>query len=128
LQVGAIAGDLEEGGQPAQDHALVVGPGGAAVVGACRGEPVVDQAAGTDEAAGVEPLPLSLGPAQVAVVTRCALMEQGREGQEQLVGDGVLVVPGRGPPQAATAGVVPGPCAVGEDGASRVQIAAVPRQ
>src|SRR5580693_3432054 len=126
LQVGAIAGDLEQGGQPAQDHALVVGPGGAAVVGARRGEPVVDQAARTDEAAGVEPVPFPLSPGQVATVPRRALMEQGGEGQEQLVGDGVLVVPGRVPPQATAAGVVPAAGVVGEDGLCRVQVTAVP--
>src|SRR5260370_15830616 len=54
-------------------------------------------------------------------------MEQGREGQSQPGRDGVLVAPGGVPPQAATAGVVPGPGVVGEDGASRVQIGAVPR-
>jgi hypothetical protein len=44
-----IAGDLEQGTEPAEDHALVIGPRGTAVVLARGGEPVVDQAIGADQ-------------------------------------------------------------------------------
>src|SRR5206468_9626367 len=49
-QIAAVTGDLGQRGQPAQDYALVVGPGGGAVVLAVPGDPVVDQAGRADEA------------------------------------------------------------------------------
>jgi hypothetical protein len=45
-----IARDLEQGAEAAEDHALVIGPRGTAIVLARRGEPVVDQAVGADQA------------------------------------------------------------------------------
>ena len=43
-EVGAVAGDLVQHDEPADDHALIVGPGRAAVVRAVAGRAVVDQA------------------------------------------------------------------------------------
>jgi hypothetical protein len=51
-QVGMITGDLEQGGQAAENDTLVVCPSGLAVVLARRSKPVIDQAAGADETGG----------------------------------------------------------------------------
>ena len=65
LEVGTVAGDLVQHGEAADDHALVVGPGRAAVVHAAGGEPVVDQVARADQPAGLQPPPLAQRPLQV---------------------------------------------------------------
>ena len=58
-EVGVVAGDLVQHGEPADDHALVVGPGRSAVVRAVGGQPVVDQAGRADHAAAGEPPPFA---------------------------------------------------------------------
>ena len=58
-EVGVVAGDLVQRGEPADDHALVVGPGRSAVVRAVGGQPVVDQAGRADHAAAGEPPPFA---------------------------------------------------------------------
>src|ERR1700683_3018455 len=125
-QVSGLAGRLVQRGQPAEDHALVVGPGHAAVVLAPRGEAVIDQAAGSDEAAGMNPVPLPQRPAQVgATIVAAALMQPGGENQEQLVADRVLVPSVRVPPHATAAGAVPARHQVGEDRPGRRQVAVI---
>src|SRR3569833_1137583 len=102
-----VAGGPVELAQPAEHDALVVGPGRLAVVGAAAGEAVVDQMVTVDHAAALEPRPLVLGPAQVRRVTGNAVVQGRGELEEQLVRDGVLVVLGLAPPDAAAAGAVP---------------------
>ena len=115
-----------QGGETAEDHALVVGPGRAAVVRAGGGEPVVDQAGRADHAASVQPLPLPQRPVSVLLLAGYPGGEQRGEGEEQFVGDRVLVVPLLVPPQPAAAGVIPAAQAVREDGLRRDPVPLVP--
>src|ERR1035437_2719257 len=125
-QVGMITGDLEQGGQAAENNTLVVCPRGLAVVLARRSKPVIDQAAGADETGGAEPFPFPQRPRQVApVIAWRALMKPGREREKQLVGDRILIGLRLVPPQPATARVVPAGHVAGEDGPGRAEIAAV---
>jgi len=122
-EVGVVAGDLVQHGEPADDHALVVGPGRSAIVGAVGGQPVVDQAGRADHAAGREPLPFSQGPVEItAGGAGRALMQAARDEQEELVRYRVLVGLAARPPQAAAAHVVPAGCHPGEQRARQVQV------
>ena len=124
-QVGRVTSDLVKGGQPAEDHALVVGPGGAAVVRARRREPVVDQAVRADQAASAQPLPLPQRPGPVLLVTWCPLMQQRRQRKEQFVGDRVLVSPILVPPQPAATCTVPAALVMREDRPGRAEVPAL---
>src|SRR6185369_5259913 len=88
-EVGAVAGDVVQRGEPADDYALVVGPGRAAVVGAVGGQPVVDQAGRADQPAGAEPLPLAQRPVEITAGAAAgvgrALMQAACGEQEQFV-------------------------------------------
>src|SRR5258708_28801965 len=55
-------------------------------------------------------------------------MQQGRQREEQLVGDRILVGPVLVPTQATAAGVVPASLVAGEDGPGRVEVTAVTGQ
>lgn len=115
-------------GQRGQDDALVVGPGGLAVVGTGVVEAVADHPVGVDHAAVPEPVPAALRPFQVCGVAGGAVVQGRVELDEQLVGDGVLVVPVRAPPDSAAAGAVPVRVHVVRVDSRGVEVAAVARE
>jgi len=130
IEVGLVAGDLVQHGEPADDHALVVGPGRSAVVRAVRGQAVVDQADRADHAAGLEPPPFAQRPVEViagralmeTTLMETTLMKAARDEQKQLVRDRVLVSLPAGPPQAAATRVVPAVRHPGEQPARHIEI------
>jgi len=117
---------LREG---AEDYALVVGPGGRPVVLAGGVEAVVDQRMRVDHSGCGEPLPLACGPIEIRGLPLDGRSpgQARRHGQEELVGDGVLISPRLAPPDAAVAGGVPAAGHVGEDGLGHREVAGVTR-
>ena len=75
-QVGMITGDLEQGGQAAENDTLVVCPSGLAVVLARRSKPVIDQAAGADETGGAETIPIPAAPTSGSSRDRLACADE----------------------------------------------------
>src|SRR6202035_3256280 len=77
-QVRLVPGEFVQRAESAEDHALVVRPGRAAVVRAAGGKPVVDQARRADHGASVQPLPLAQRPVTVLLLPRYPGGEQRR--------------------------------------------------
>ena len=110
----------------ADRQSLVVAPHRLAVVGADRGEPVVDQAGGVDQAAVGEPVPRGGRPAQPGRVARDAVVQLGGHPDVQRVGHRVLVRALPVPPHPAAAGAgVPQPVDVVGDGDGLVEVLGV---
>src|SRR5215469_1338229 len=103
----ALAGDLIQVTETAEDDALVVGVRGLAVVHAVGRESVINQAILADHAAGAEPVPLAARPVEVVAAAGGEPVQPRCGREKEFVGDRVLVRPIVVPPQATAARVVP---------------------
>ena len=92
---------------------------------------VIDEMAGIDHSAGLEPRPFALRPGEIIagmVVSGGAFAQPNRHQQEEFIGDGVFVMPVFFPPDAAAAMVVPAAGHIRENGLGGCEITRIAGQ